>query len=64
MPRCSPARAVTSTSVVLSQARVPSASGASVGITYTAAVTSRTGGPPDPAPFSGLPGPLMVGLPL
>ena len=44
-PAARPARAVTSTSVVLSQARVPSASGASVGITYTAAVTSRTGGP-------------------
>src|SRR3984885_4183014 len=45
MPCWPPARAVTSTRVVLSQARVPSASGASVGTTYTAASRSSTTGP-------------------
>src|ERR1700722_4918983 len=52
MPCWPPARAVTSTRVVLSQARVPSASGASVGTTYTAAFRSSTTGPSTTGSFT------------
>src|SRR5580704_7082957 len=56
MPCWPPARAVTSTRVVLSQARVPSASGASVGTTYTAASRSSTTGPSTTGSFTTGPG--------
>src|SRR5580700_4511249 len=51
MPRSPPARAVTSIIVVLSHVRVPSASGASVGMTYTAASRAAISGPVTCAPL-------------
>src|SRR5579859_1902104 len=68
MPATGPARAVASTIVVASQVSVPSASGASVGMTYTDALTPVTAGALAPiagaraaAPLAGAP--FVIGGP-